>query len=142
MHYCTTGYGQLLHQSPCTPDDIAKYKGETQAEAETKLEHDYDAANQYIQSRIPSASDGQKHVFIDQIFNMGVGTPGAQHGMINHSAWKDFVGGNNDAVPADILSLNAGGAGIHPRRLGEVGMFLNDTIPTACYPDSDRRRKK
>ena len=73
---------------------------------------------------------------------MGVGKPGEKHETINHSAWKDFAAGNNSAVPVDILSLNAGGRGIHARRLGEVGMFLNDTIPAACYPDSDRRHKK
>jgi len=133
MGFCTAGYGQLLHQSPCTADDIAAHRGDTQAQSEAQLEHNYDTANQYVQDNTTSATEGQRNAFVDQVFNMGVGKPGGQHGTINHTAWKDFVSGNNSAVPADILSLGAGGRGIHTRRLNEVNMFTDDTVPASCF---------
>jgi hypothetical protein len=83
-NYCTTGYGQLLHQSFCTPDDYSRYQGETEAQARARLGQDYDKFYRDIHSRIPNANMGQTHSFVDQAFNMGVDDPTHQHGVINH----------------------------------------------------------
>ncbi len=130
---CTAGYGQLLHPHPCTAQDYAAHQGETQGQAEAQLEHDYDQANQFVQNNAPDSTQGQRDAFVDQAFNMGVGTPGGAHGMVNHEAWNDFTSGNNAAVPGDIMSLTAGGPGIRTRRANEVNMFTNGTYPATCY---------
>ena len=62
---------------------------------------------------------------MDLDFNMGPSR------LQSHDVWRD-LSGNRGAVPADIKSLGAGGAGIAVRRANEVSMWNGGGIPKMC----------
>jgi GH24 family phage-related lysozyme (muramidase) len=61
------------------------------------------------------------------VFNMG------SERLQRHDVWTDIAAGDYARVPADILSLGAGGSGIKTRRANEVNMWSNGVYPDQCY---------
>jgi GH24 family phage-related lysozyme (muramidase) len=124
---CTTGYGHLVAPRPCTSQEMAQYRGETQAQAETQLKMDYETARQWVCSNASGLNCNQQDALVDLVFNMG------SDRLQTHDVWTDVTGGNLDKVPADIMTLTAGGAGITQRRRNEVNIWTNGVYPTKCY---------
>ncbi|HTZ90125.1 MAG TPA: glycoside hydrolase family protein, partial [Alloacidobacterium sp.] len=126
-HNCTTGYGHLAHLGPCTSQDIAQYSGETQSQAEMQLNLDYNDASQWVNDNIPGLNPGQTNALVDLDFNMGPAR------LQTHDVWRDATGSNFNQVPADIMTLTAGGPGIATRRGNEAAMWNGGAIPGVCY---------
>jgi RHS repeat-associated protein len=132
LQNCTTGFGQFLHFGACSASDITAYQGETEAEAEAKLQADYDAAMAWVQQNTSYLTQNQQDALVDLYFNMGPGTPGGKHGLLNHDVWTTLTNGNLDQISPAIMSLTAGGRGIIPRRAAEVQMFVNGVYSPTC----------
>jgi GH24 family phage-related lysozyme (muramidase) len=104
-----------------------QYSSETQAQAYAQLQADYNAAAQWVNSNVSGLNTGQLNALIDLDFNMGPTR------LQRHDVWTDVTSGNLNAVPADIMTLLAGGPGIATRRANEASMWNGGPIPKKCY---------
>ncbi|MBI2683164.1 MAG: glycoside hydrolase family protein [Acidobacteriales bacterium] len=126
---CTVGFGHLLHLGQCTQADRANYpSGMTREAALAQFRRDLSgAARQTAANLHRPYTQHQFDALVSLAFNMGMGS------LRTHDVWRDITLGNLGQVPADIMSLGAGGPGMRNRRVNEARMFQTGSYATSCY---------
>jgi RHS repeat-associated protein len=119
-HFATAGFGHLLHESPVTLEDIAKYKNLTRADALTLLKKDLQKLEPQIRAVVlVPLSQNEYDAIVSFTFNVGIGT--LKHpGLIGSAFLRSLNSGKYDGTlmlhfyrPDDIMG----------RREDEVSLF-------------------
>jgi len=121
LGYATAGYGHLLHKSPYTAADAAKYGGMTKQDGMVLLKQDVksrvSAVNRLV--KVP-LKQNQFDALVDFTFNVGEGAFGRS------TLLRQINGGNMSGVSTQLLRwTNGGNKGLINRRNVEINLFVN-----------------
>jgi lysozyme len=134
-HYCTIGYGHLIHLAPCDGTIPAEFqRGISESRGEDILRDDMGMAERGVMGLVDAElTDDQYGALCDFVFNVGVGN------FRNSTLRKQVNAGAYDRVPFEFRRwVYAGGKklqGLETRREKEITLFFEDIgIPRAVPP--------
>jgi lysozyme len=134
-HYCTIGYGHLIHLASCDSTIPGEFqRGISEPRGEEILRDDMGMAERGVMGLVDvDLTDGQYGALCDFVFNVGVGN------FRNSTLRKQLNAGAYDRVPFEFRRwVYAGGKklpGLETRREKEIALFFEDIgIPRAVPP--------